>query len=344
MPESGPPTPLTCAGCGLLCDDVTVLTSDDTVRLEPPCPLGTEWFSERILRPAGGPAATIDGQPADVEPALARAAELLRGARRPLLHGFEGATVEDARAAIALADRLGALVATDDLSEPWPGAAALPLRGASTATLGEIRDRARLVVIWREDPETTHPRLLERLGFGHHASQRILVVVDDRDTATAAHADQQLRWAPARDLEALITLQALQRCAAPPPSDLSAQLATLLELIRGVPHLAFVHGSGLTAGVGGERRALVLHDLVRFLCHERHAVTLALPRATGTTGVQDVLAWQTGYVGNVDLVSGHPELLTATQALVEHEGIDVALSIEGPPIPPMPAPPGWPRA
>ena len=131
-----------------------------------PAASGAEWFSERVRGAASAPAATIGGQPADVETALTRAAELLRGARRPLLHGFDGATVEDARAAVALADRLGALVATDGVDGAWPGAPAVPLRGASTATLGEIRDRSRLVVIWREDPETTHPRLLDRLGFG----------------------------------------------------------------------------------------------------------------------------------------------------------------------------------
>ena len=72
--------------------------------------------------------------------------------------------MEDARAAVALADRLGALVATDGVTGAWPGAPAFPLRGASTTTLGEIRDRSQLIVIWREDPETTHPRLLDRLG------------------------------------------------------------------------------------------------------------------------------------------------------------------------------------
>ena len=111
-------------------------------------------------------------QPAEVEAAVARAAELLRHARRPMLYGFEGSTVEDARAAVALADRLGALVMTDTVTGPWPGAAALALRGATTATLGEIRDRSRVVVIWREDPEATHPRLLERLGFGAGAPAR----------------------------------------------------------------------------------------------------------------------------------------------------------------------------
>jgi formylmethanofuran dehydrogenase subunit B len=97
--------PVTCAGCGLLCDDVTVEASSDGVRVRPECPLGARWFSERMRR-LSEVAATIDGEAAEVESALARAAELLREARRPLLRGFENATVEDARAAVALADRL----------------------------------------------------------------------------------------------------------------------------------------------------------------------------------------------------------------------------------------------
>ena len=177
---------VTCAGCGLLCDDVTIECDGDAVRLHPPCDLGAEWFSGRSRGRASAPPATIDGQPDHIDEAVKRAAELLRAARRPLVYGFDSATVEDARAAVALADRLGALVATSGSGGPWPGVPAVPLRGSSTATLGEIRDRAGLVVIWREDPETTHPRLLGRLGFGdQHRSQpgarRTLVVVDDRD-------------------------------------------------------------------------------------------------------------------------------------------------------------------
>jgi formylmethanofuran dehydrogenase subunit B len=327
--------PITCMGCGLLCDDVTVERSGEDVRLQPPCGLGAEWFAERARSPASAPAATIGGEPADVEAALSRAAELLRMARRPLLRGFDGATVEDARAAVALADRLGALVGADGMRDVWPGGPALPLRGASTATLGEIRDRSQLVVVWREDPEATHPRLLDRLGFDagspSRAGERTLVVVDDGDTATARRADLRLRWGPERDLEALTSLHALQRRLALRPSDLGSELHGLLERVNAVPHAAFVYGARLSSGAGGQRRALALNELVRELCHGRHVVTLALPSNAGTTGARDVLAWQTGYLGNVDFINGHPELVTATRPLEMIEGIDLSLIIEGPP-------------
>jgi formylmethanofuran dehydrogenase subunit B len=277
-------------------------------------------------------AATIDGQPAELETAVARAAELLRHARRPLVHGFDAATVEDVRAAVALADRLGALVASDAIGGAWPGAPAAPLRGVSTATLGEIRDRARLVVIWREDPERSHPRLLDRLGFGagprsRSRAERTLVAVDDRDTATTLRADLQLRWRRERDLDALSGMHLLQRRPAPPPSE--PGLRMLLERINAVPHAAFVYGPGLTAGDGGQRRALALHELVRGLCRDRHVVTLALPDASGARGAQDVLAWQTGYDEQVDFATGHPEPVTATRSLESEEGVDVSLCVEG---------------
>jgi formylmethanofuran dehydrogenase subunit B len=312
MAELGP---LTCAGCGLLCDDVTVEESGDDVRLRPECRLGARWLSERWLGSAGAPAATIDGQPAEIEAALIRAGELLRGARRPLVHGFEGATVEDARAAVALADRVGALVSTGGLDGPWPGVPAAPLRGISTATLGEIRDRSGVVVIWREDPETSHPRLLERLGFGSREAERVLVVVDDRDTATTARAELRLSWPPERDLDALVTLR-------------DGDVDGLCERLAAVPHAAFVYGSGLTGGAGGQRRALALHELVRAMSHERHVVTLELPRASGTRTADDVLAWQSGYSGRVDFASGHPELVIATEPL---EDVDVTVNIESGP-------------
>jgi formylmethanofuran dehydrogenase subunit B len=321
VPDSGP---LTCAGCGLLCDDVTVVSSsaDGAVRLQPPCPLGAEWLSERLRR-TDGPAATINGEPVDIEAALTRAAELLRGARRPLLHGFENATVEAARAAVALADRLGALVATRN--GDWSGAPAVPLRGASTATLGEIRDRSALVVIWREDPERTHPRLLERLRFGGGASGRTLVVVDDRETATAKRADTHVTWPRDRDLDALLSLHGLQRGLAPASGELVAELRGLTELLGALPHAAFVYGRGLTAGTGGQRRALALHELVRALCHDRHVVTLELTDAPGTRSADDVLAWQSGYAGNVDFAAGHPELVTATRPI---DDVDVSVLVE----------------
>jgi formylmethanofuran dehydrogenase subunit B len=153
------------------------------------------------------------------------------------------------------------------------------------------------------------------------------VVVDDRDTATARRADLRLRFGAARDLEALTTLHLLQRELAPSGGELEAELAGLLGRIDAAPHAAFVYGVAVSGGAGGQRRALALHELVRELSHSRHVVTLALPAAAGTRGAQDVLAWQTGYAESVDLASGHPEWIAASESLWTDEGVDLSLSL-----------------
>jgi formylmethanofuran dehydrogenase subunit B len=89
--------------------------------------------------------------------------------------------------------------------------------------------------------------------------------------------------------------------------------------------VAFVYGAGLTAGPGGQRRALALHELVRALSHKRHVVTLELPGAPGTRSADDVLAWQSGYGGNVDFACGHPEWVTGAQPL---DDVDLTLLVE----------------
>lgn len=332
MAELGRVGPITCAGCGLLCDDVTVADAgQEPVRLQPPCPLGADWFSARLRLPPPA-AATIDGRPADQEAAVAHAGGLLRASRRPLVYGFDGATVEDARAAVALADRLGAVVATEDVAGPWPGADAVALRGASTATLGEIRDRSQVVIVWREDPETTHPRLLQRLGL-HAGTQRALIVVDDRESETARRADLRLEWAAESDLAALVALHTMVHRPPPAPTALHDRLRELAERIRAVDHVAIVHGRGLASGSGGQRRLLALHELVRALSDERHVVTLALPRAPGLRGAQDALVWQTGFAGTVDLAPGHPQEVSGTRPLATGMGIDVAVRVESPAAP-----------
>jgi formylmethanofuran dehydrogenase subunit B len=321
--------PLVCAGCALLCDDVT----GDEASFEPACPLGAAWLDQHSDADAAD--ATVGGERVGVDAALAHAAQLLRGGRRPLVHGFAGASVEDARAAVALADRIGAIVITAGPGGAWPGASAFPLRGASTATLGEIRDRSGLVVIWREDPDTTHPRLLHRLGFGAAGSrmtgERTLAVLDDRDTRTARHADLRLDWPRDRDAEALGAVHLLARGAKQLDVDggLRERLDPLLRRLDAVAHATVVYGPALAAGSGGQRRALALHELVRELSHDRHVVTLSLAGAPGVRGADEVLAWQTGYSGPVDLGCGHPEPLIGTAPTLEHERVDVALCVEG---------------
>jgi formylmethanofuran dehydrogenase subunit B len=326
----------TCAGCGCACDDIEVTIVEGRLAgLTRTCPLGDVWFAER-----GGdrpPAARVDGRAVDVDGAVDAAAAILTEARAPLVYGLGQTSCEAQRRALALAEAIGAIV-----DPAGGGAAGLAYQaiGSSTATFGEIRDRAELVVVWRADPAVTNPRLLGRLRLDRGArGSRVLVVVDAQRTATAEEADAFVELDAAHDLQALWALRALV-AGAPFDRDRAQELPldALDELtgrVLAVRHVALLYGD-----VGDELNALALLGLVRDLSRERHVVSLGLRGDGNARGAEDVLAWQTGFPTAVSFARGYPrsnpgELSAA--ALLERGEVDAALVVASDPLGHLPA-------
>ena len=326
----------TCAGCGCACDDIEATVADGRLSVKRTCELGDAWFAER----ATGPMASIEGRAASVEEAADAAATILGQARAPLVYGLGQTSCEAQRQAVALADAVGAIV------DPGGGGGAglaYQAIGSSTATFGEIRDRAELVVAWRADPAVTNPRLLGRLRLDRAArGSRALVVVDERRTATAEEADAFVELDVAQDFEALWALRALvgrasldrDRAGNLPIEALEA----LAERLLGAEHVALLYGDRVA---GDEGIALALLSLVRDLSRERHTVSLGLRREGNARGAEDVLAWQTGFPAAVSFARGHPranpgELSAA--ALLERGEVDAALVVASDPLAHLPAP------
>jgi formylmethanofuran dehydrogenase subunit B len=309
----------TCAGCGCACDDIEATVSGGRLSVARTCPLGDAWFAAR----AAGPVASVEGRAAGLEEAADAAAAILRSARAPLVYGLGAVSIEAQRQAVALAEAAGAIL------DP-AGAAGVGLAfqavGSSTATFGEIRDRAGLVVVWRADPAATTPRLLGRLRLDRAArGSRPLVVVDAEPTATAQEADAFVELDGGRDFEALWALRALVT-GAPLDRDRLGDLPVddLAQRLRSAEHVAFLHGAL------DELEALALLSLVRDLSRGRHTVMLAVRGDGNARGAEDVLAWQTGFPSAVSFARGHPranpgELSAA--ALLERGEVDAALVI-----------------
>jgi formylmethanofuran dehydrogenase subunit B len=275
----------TCGGCGLACTGIEVV---DGTTFEGACGLGEEWFAER-LEPQP-PLARVDGGETGLDAALDAAAELLAAARAPLICGLTQTTIEAQRAALDIADAIGATVDS--------GASTLAFQelGASTATLGEL-SRATLTVIWRADPATTHPRLklhgevvtvdppgsldpAESVG-AHDEVARL----DPPDSVGAR--GEVVRLDPREPIDALWTLRALVRGVA--VTNDSPELAALAERLRASPHTALLHDAR------DHLEALGLHALVLDLAPRGHIVTLRLRRDVNAAGAEDVLAWRTGH-------------------------------------------------
>jgi formylmethanofuran dehydrogenase subunit B len=325
MPERA----ATCAGCGCGCDDIEVAVAAGALeRLIGTCPIGDKWFAERA--DDAPPLARVDGREVDFADAVEASAAILGDARLPLVCGLGQTDCESQRAAVALAEAVGAVVDPTGAGDGGAAGAAAQAIGLSTATFGELRDRAELVVAWRADPVASHPRLLPRLRLDRagRAAGRTLVVIDEQRTATAEEADEFIELPPELDFEALWAMRALVRDVRLGRDHVARLPLDALERLTGRLR-ACVFGAMLH-GPAGYANALALLALVRDLARIAHVVALPLRQEGNARGAEDVLAWQTGYPAAVSFARGHPRARAgefSAAGLLERGETDAALIV-----------------
>lgn len=186
--------------CGLPCPEAALAFEDGRVAdVQGGCAICREAAS--VLRFDGDP--LLGGRGATLEEALDRAAVLLREARRPFVYGFARSPVGTARLAARLAARLDAVIDVERGDVLGPEIEAIAATGQVTATFGEIRAAADLVVLWRCDPRATHPDFLR--SETDRGPRRIVAVPPSVPVA----GDLVLPIPDGRDVEALQTLRML---------------------------------------------------------------------------------------------------------------------------------------
>jgi formylmethanofuran dehydrogenase subunit B len=302
--------------CGCVCDDLRITVADNAVvHTEGACRLAEPWF--RALGACRPPVCLVEGRPATLAEGVERAAAILRSARAPLVFGLSRGSTEGQRAAVALAEQLGATIDTTAAVGHAHSVVALQQAGESTCTLGEVRNRADLVVFWGSDPELTHPRHLERYSadpigvfLPNGRADRTVVVVDAQPTATSARADLFIPVTPDRDFEALWTLRALVKGERiTPAADTGAPLPLLEDLARRILACKFgivFFGLGLSLPTLGHRSVEALLRLVTDLNDHTRFYARRM-RVTGdVSGADSVLTWQTGYPFSVNFAAGYP--------------------------------------
>lgn len=305
-----------CLGCGCVCDDLRLTVSGDRiVGAERACELAQRWLIAHN-RP-GMPLAEIDGQPVSPEEAMEHSANILRNADYPLIYGLSQSNIEGQRAAVSLAERLGAVIDTSASVCHAPSIMAQQEVGKVTCTLGEVRNRADLVIFWGSDPLITHPRHWERYSVypcgrfirGGRAD-RFVVVADTARTPSAEAADLFLPIEPGRHFEALFTLRAMIRDAIPngaecqgAPASLLAELAERMKRCRWG---TIFFGAELAREMSGDRNVQALLQLVADLNGRSRWCAMRMRVQGNVVGADTVLAWQTTYPFAVNMAKGYP--------------------------------------
>jgi formylmethanofuran dehydrogenase subunit B len=157
-----------CPICGCLCDDLELtVENNQIVKMKNGCSVceakmvnGYNDKHERYLTPLW----RQDGKfvPITYEEAIHKAAKILTDAKHPMIFGFSTASAECQHKGVELAEELGA--ALDNICTICHGPSVMAMQGVGipTATLGQIRHRADLIIYWASNPMDSHPRHLER--------------------------------------------------------------------------------------------------------------------------------------------------------------------------------------
>ncbi len=330
----------TCLGCGCACDDITVVARGGRiVDARNACSLGADWFGDGSL-PARIRAGT-GGRDSDLASAIATAASRLRGAARPLVYLAADLSCESQRAAVAVADTLHALLDSVTGTTASAGILAAQRRGRASASLGEIRNRADVVLFWGTDPATRYPRYASRYApepDGAHVPKgragRTVIAVDVGADRGPGDADLRVSVAPAEEVTALALIRAAllgRALPSPDAASLDARTAALADRLRAGHYVAIVADAEPSEGRDA-RRSDGLLALAETLNGPTRCALSTLRAGGNRSGADAVLTAQTGYPMAVDFARGAPRYRPDSGAaqLLARAAIDVALVVGSP--------------
>ena len=338
----------TCTFCGCVCDDIDLhVEGHKIVKAKRACVLGTSWFLNHDLDER--PSCLVDGQPASVADGVERAARILCDAKYPLLYGLSDTTTESQRVAVSIGDWVGGCVDTTTSVCHGPSGMAFQGVGEVTCSLGEVRNRADMVMFWGSNPAESHPRHFTKYSLmpkgmflPNGRKDRTCVIVDVRKTKSTKAADIHIQIKPRSDFEGLWTLRALAKGVDLDPTevknDTGVELAVwqdLMERMKAAKFGVIFFGMGLTMTRGKHANSEALLALARDM-NQFTRFTCKPNRGHGNvTGADNVVSWRTGFPFGVNLGRGYPRFnpgeYTASDVLARGEA-DAAMIIASDPM------------
>lgn len=311
-----------CSLCGSLCDDITVTVEDNKItRIENACILGQSKFvgmleHDRIETPM----VRKDGElvPVSYEEAIEAAARILVNSRRTLSYGWCSTSCEAISGAIQLAEETGSVLDSTATVCHGPSALAAQEKGAPSASLGEIKNRADMIVFWGCNPIHAHPRHMSRYssfskGFFTEKGRkgRTMVVIDVRKTDTAKLADRYVEIEQGSDLLLVTALRSIvnghedvipETVAGIP----KAEVIEIAEALKNAKFVCVFYGMGVTQSRSKYKNGDAVSSLISDLNQHTKAVMIGMRGHYNVTGFGQVATWETGFPMAIDFARGYP--------------------------------------
>ena len=308
-----------CPFCGCLCDDIKVeVEENQIVGVKRACRLGSSKIRghERIKAPM----IRVDGKLVETtyEDAYEKAARILLNAKRPLLYGWCSTVCEAQKKGVLLAEELGAIIDSTATVCHGPSIIGIEEKGLAGSTLGQIKNRADLIVFWGSNPGEAHPRHAQRYSSNSQGKYtpegrkgRKVIVVDVRKTRTAKNADKFIQIKPGTDYEIISALRMIVAGKGDTlPEHIAgvskADLEEVAEMMKSARFGSFLFGLGLTHTRGRYKNIDNALSLVAALNSHTKFVVMAMRGHYNVTGFGQVCAWETGFPMSVDFSRGMP--------------------------------------
>jgi len=339
-----------CTFCGCLCDDINLTIEDNRiVKVEKACGNGRglfEGYDPVPKRPK------IMGTEASYQEAVNEASRILKSARYPLIYGLSSTSSEAQRMTVQLAELIGASIDSTSSVCHGPTGLAMQAVGEPTCTLGEIKNRADLLIFWGCNPLVTHSRHFARYSAmpkGRFVPEgrrdRKVIVVDVRRSETAKSADMFLQIKQGCDFEVLLALKALVMGRSLDAVEVGGIPVKLLQQLAGemkaCRYGVIFFGMGLTMTKGRDLNVRGVLSLVRELNDHTRFSALPMRGHGNVTGADQVMSWLCGYPFAVNYSRGYPRYgpgeFTAVDLLCSGEA-DCMLVIASDPAAHFPAP------
>ena len=323
-------TSVVCPFCGCLCDDLEVhIDEGRIINVRNGCAYSlTKYLNyqkERLMEPMvrkGEEQVT-----AGLDEAIEGAAQILVDAVYPVLYGWSSTSSEAQRLGIELAEEMGGAIDNTSSVCHGPTVEAFHELGHPGCTLGQVKNRADLILYWGSNPLQSHLRHMSRYTIGaagrwrKSRDDRTLIVVDVRKTYTARVADYFIQVEPNLDFELMSALRMAirheeieQDVVAGVPVEAIEEIA---DVLIGCEFGALFYGLGLTMSSGKNRNLDAAISLVRDLNSRTKFVMMPMRGHFNVSGANKVSLWQTGYPFAVDFSHGYPRYNPGVTSVID---------------------------
>lgn len=342
-----------CPICGSACDDLQVTVRDSKIvelSRAHGCAIARAKFLDTGENRITKPLVRKNGEfvETSLDEAINAATEILTNAKYPILYGWSSTVNEAMDLGIELAELVGGIVDNTATTCHGPSVLAMQQTGLVFFSLGQIKNRADVVIYWGCNPTYSHLRHAVRYsglstgryvkGFGEGKKGRKIIVVDVISNPTDKLADLFIKVEPGMDYELLTALRMMVN-----DYDIDTPVAgvdnnAILELAETMMSAKFgviFFGLGLTMTSARNRNVEEAIRLIQDLNKLGKWVILPMRGHFNVTGTNHVMAWITGFPYAIDLSRGHPwydpGITTVSDILLRNEA-DAAFIIASDPV------------